>query len=241
MYSGSCVVLEQLKVKIAGEITLTTDPGSAMKKWREVFGINQGELAEHLGISSSTISDYEGNRRKSPGIAVIKRFVDALFEIDLKKGGELVKRFKEAEGSSNGEKFFEAIDFPKGISGEDFGKAIEARALANVRKLEEVQLFGCTILDSLKIILEMPYESFVKIYSTTSQRALLFTRTSTGRSPMVAVRIAPIKPAVIVLHGLEPDKVDKLAIRIAETEGIPLLVTGKSLEEIRKKLEQFKS
>jgi putative transcriptional regulator len=58
---------------------------------------------------------------------------------------------------------------------------------------------------------------------------------------MVAVRIAPIKPAVIVLHGLEPDKVDKLAIRIAETEGIPLLVTGKSLEEIRKKLEQFKT
>jgi len=233
--------LEQLKVKIAGEIALTNDPGSAMKKWREVFGINQGELANHLGISSSTISDYESNRRKSPGIAVIKRFVDALFEIDLKKGGELVKRFKEVEGVGNGEKFFEAIDFPKGVSGDDFGKAIEARALANVRKLEEVQLFGCTILDSLKIILEMPYESFVKIYSTTSQRALLFTRTSTGRSPMVAVRIAPIKPAVVVLHGLEPDKVDKLAVRIAETEGIPLLVTSKNLDEIKKKLEQFKS
>lgn len=233
--------MEQLKVKIAGEIALTTDPGSAMKKWREVFGINQSELAEHLGISSSTISDYEGNRRKSPGIAVIKRFVDALFEIDLKKGGELVKRFKEAERAGNGEKFFEAIDFPKGVGGEDFGKAIEARALANVRKLEEVQLFGCTILDSLKIILELPYESFVKIYSTTSQRALLFTRTSTGRSPMVAVRIAPIKPAVIVLHGLEPNKVDKLAVRIAETEGIPLLVTSKNLEEIKKKLEAFKS
>jgi len=228
-------------VKIAGEIALTNDPGSAMKKWREVFGINQGELANHLGISSSTISDYESNRRKSPGIAVIKRFVDALFEIDLKKGGELVKRFKEVEGVGNGEKFFEAIDFPKGVSGDDFGKAIEARALANVRKLEEVQLFGCTILDSLKIILEMPYESFVKIYSTTSQRALLFTRTSTGRSPMVAVRIAPIKPAVVVLHGLEPDKVDKLAVRIAETEGIPLLVTSKNLDEIKKKLEQFKS
>jgi len=233
--------MEQLKVKIAGEIALTNDPGSAMKKWREVFGINQGELANHLGISSSTISDYESNRRKSPGIAVIKRFVDALFEIDLKKGGELVKRFKEVEGVGNGEKFFEAIDFPKGVSGDDFGKAIEARALANVRKLEEVQLFGCTILDSLKIILEMPYESFVKIYSTTSQRALLFTRTSTGRSPMVAVRIAPIKPAVVVLHGLEPDKVDKLAVRIAETEGIPLLVTSKNLDEIKKKLEQFKS
>lgn len=232
------MALEQLKVKIAGEIALSPDPGASMKKWREVFGINQGELAEFLKISSSTISDYEGNRRKSPGIQVIKRFVDSLFEIDLKKGGELVKRLKEA---SPEEKFFDVIDFPKGIFASDFAKAIDAKALSGTRKLEEIQLFGCTILDSIKVILELPYESFVKIYSTTNQRALLFTKTGTGRSPMVAVRIAPIKPAVVVLHELAPDKVDTLAVRIADSEGIPLLVTSKTLEEIKKKLEALKT
>ncbi len=230
--------MEQLKVKIAGEISLSPDPGASMKKWREVFSINQNELAQHLNISSSTVSDYEGNRRKSPGIAIIKRFVDALFEIDIKKGGELVKRFKEV---SPEEKFFDAIDFSKGIEATEFAKAIDAKALACSRKLEDIQLFGCTILDSLKVILELPYESFVKIYSTTSQRALLFTKTSTGRSPMVAVRIAPIKPAIIVLHDITPEKVDKLAVRIAESEGIPLLVTQKNLEEVKKKIEGLKT
>ena len=59
--------MEQLAVTIAGEITLSKDPGGSMKKWREIFGISQTELADYLKVSSSTISDYEGGRRKSPG------------------------------------------------------------------------------------------------------------------------------------------------------------------------------
>ena len=81
--------MEQLKVKIAGEISLSPDPGAAMKKWREVFGITQTDLSRYLKITASTISDYESNRRKSPGIGVIKRFVDAIVQIDLEKGGEI--------------------------------------------------------------------------------------------------------------------------------------------------------
>ncbi|MFQ5406683.1 MAG: helix-turn-helix domain-containing protein [Candidatus Micrarchaeia archaeon] len=227
-------MVEQLKVKIAGEIALSSDPGESMKKWREVFGVSQTELSEYLKISPSTISDYESNRRKSPGIAIIRRFVDALFEIDMTKGGELVKRFQEAEGAQT---FFDAIDFKKAVNAQEFSKLIEARAVANTEKLSSINIFGLTILDSLKIILELPYESFIKIYSTTTQRALIFTQTATGRSPLVAVRVAPIKPAVIILHDLL--EVDKLAIKIAESEGIPLLLTNMPIEELKKKATEL--
>jgi len=230
------MAVEQLKVKIAGEIALSQDPGGAMKKWREVFSVSQSDLSAFLKISPSTISDYESNRRKSPGIGVIRRFVDALFTIDTQKGGEFVKRLKEATPE---EKFFEALDFGKAVGGEKFAEAIKANCVASEETLGKTQLFGCTIIDSIKVILELPYESFVKIYSTTSQRALLFTGTTTGRSPMVAVRIAPIKPAMVVLHELPAEKVDKLAIKIAESEGIPLLVTKLSLDEIKKALKEF--
>jgi len=224
------VVLEQLKVKIAGEISLSADPGAAMKKWREVFGISQTELSKYLKITPSTISDYEGNRRKSPGIGVVHRFVDAIVQIDVEKGGELVKRFNEAEMPAE---FFDAVNFPRGISGEEFCKAIKGKAVAMEDKLSQVQLYGCTMIDSIKVILELPYESFMKIYSTTTQRALLFTNVSTGRSPMVAIRVSPIKPALVVLHGLKPDKVDKLAVKIAESEGIPLLLTSMEMPELK--------
>ena len=60
---------------IAGEITLSSDPGGSMKKWREIFAIHQTELASHLKVSSSTISDYEGGRRKNLGVKIVLRFV----------------------------------------------------------------------------------------------------------------------------------------------------------------------
>ena len=221
--------MEQLKVKIAGEISLSTDPGAAMKKWREVFGISQSELAKHLKITPSTVSDYEGNRRKSPGIVVIKRFVDAIINIDSGRGGELVKRFNEAEAPQS---FFDTVNFPKPMSGDEFAKLVKAKAVAGEEKLATTSLYGATIIDSIKVILELPYESFMKIYSTTTQRALVFTNVSTGRSPMVAIRVSPIKPAVVVLHGVKADKVDKLAVRIAESEGIPLLAISTPIEEV---------
>ncbi|OIO26995.1 hypothetical protein AUJ14_00835 [Candidatus Micrarchaeota archaeon CG1_02_55_22] len=230
--------MKQVKIKIAGEIALSPDPGSAMKKWREVFGISQTELAKFLKITSSTISDYEGNRRKSPGINVIQRFVDAIVEIDRQRGGELVKRFQEAESP---QEFFEAINFSRAITGKELADLIGAKAVACADKLPSVNVYGCTIIDSIKVILELPYESFMKIYSTTTQRALAFTNVATGRSPLVAIRVSPIKPALVVLHGLKPEKVDKLAIRIAESEGIVLLSTTMPLEEMRENLAKIRA
>ncbi|MFH1750306.1 MAG: helix-turn-helix domain-containing protein, partial [Candidatus Micrarchaeota archaeon] len=169
--------MEQLKVKIAGEISLSPDPGSTMKKWREVFNIAQTELSIYLKISPSTISDYESNRRKSPGIAVIRRFVDALFALDRQKGGNTIKKFTEADESGRG--LYETVEFIKPVGAKEFAKIIEAKVLANGEKLETKNIFGCTILDSVRVILELPYESFIKIYSTTSERALIFTHVST--------------------------------------------------------------
>jgi len=87
--------MDQLQMIIAGEITLSKDSGSAMKKWREIFGISQTELAQHLKVSSSTISDYEGGRRKSPGVGVISRLVEALVNIDSKRGGKVRKQLEK--------------------------------------------------------------------------------------------------------------------------------------------------
>lgn len=226
--------MEQLKVKIAGQIALSEDPGTAMKMWRDQFKITQSELAEFLKISPSTISDYESNRRKSPGIGVVRRFVDALFSIDTQRGGEITKRFKEAEGEPK--QFFEAVNFPKPLSINEFAKKVDAKVLFGKDKADSVQLFGCTIIDAVKVILELPYESFMKVYGTTSQRALVFTGVATGRSTLVAIRLSPIKPACVVLHGVQPEEVDKLAVRIAESEGLPLLTTTTPIEELRKKV-----
>ena len=81
---------KDIKERMAGEIALAESPGNVMRKWRELFGITQSELAAHIKVSASTISDYESNRRMSPGVGVIKRFVDALFQIDKERGGTVI-------------------------------------------------------------------------------------------------------------------------------------------------------
>ncbi|MDO8633876.1 MAG: helix-turn-helix domain-containing protein [archaeon] len=231
--------MDQLATTIAGEICLSKNHGGSMKKWREIFGISQTELAKHLKISSSTISDYEGGRRKSPGILVIKRFVDAILDIDKKRDSKITKQLlKDFKPKEN---VFDIHEFNKGVNGKTFAEHIAAETVANPLRLKETNVYGYTVIDSLKVILEVPVHEYMQMYGKTPERALIFTKVESGRSPLIAVRVGrfstEMKPAIVVLHGV--DKVDPIAIKIAEVEKIPLLTTKKPVEEIASILKKF--
>ncbi len=222
--------MDELSLKIAGEITLSQNPGSSLKKWREIFGISQTELANYLKVTPSTISDYEGNRRKSPGIAIIRRFVDAIYELDKQKGSWTVKKLQLPERTE----IYQLFDFNAEQSAMDFVKKIEGQIITNEEVLKSKKLFGYTIVDSLRAILELPAEEFIKIYGTTTERALLFTNVSMGRSPMIAIKVTKLKPNIVVMHNLS--EVDKLAVKISEIEKIPIITTALPIDEIKKRL-----
>ncbi len=227
--------MDELREKIAGEITLSSSPGSTMKKWREIFGVTQMELAKRIKISTSTISDYESNRRLSPGVGVIKRFVDTLFKIDSEQGGTVVGQLAQmSPQKEEKEPVYIIHDFTAPISGVDFNRIIEGKVVANPNYLDTIKLFGYTRLDSLRVILEMSPSEYPKLFGSTTERAFIFEKVSTGRSPLVVVRVAPIKPKVVVIRNIT--NVDKLAIKIAQVEHIPLLTTKLDAEEIYKRL-----
>jgi putative transcriptional regulator len=230
--------MDELKEKIAGEITLSDSPGSTMKKWRELFGVTQVELAKQIKISTSTISDYESNRRLSPGVGVIRRFVDALFSIDEAKGSTVRQGLEKF--SNKGEEatpFYQIHDFVAPISGMDFARIIEGKVLSNPGYLDSLKLFGYTRVDSLRIILEMSPSEYPKLFGSTTERAFIFEHVSTGRSPLVVIRVAPIKPKVVVLHNVT--SVDKLAVKLAQVEKIPLLATKLDIKEIDSRLSKI--
>lgn len=213
-----------------------------MKKWREIFNVSQTELAKTLGVSSSTISDYEGGRRKNPGIQVISRLVNTLIEIDNKHDGKVVKQLeKDFEPSSDA---FNIHEFVSAVKGQEFTESIEAECVANPFKLKDTTIFGYTIIDSLKVILEVPVHEYMQLYGKTPQRALIFEKVETGRSPLIAVKIGrfstEMKPEIIVLHtDKKVEEIDKIAIKIAESEKIPLLITAKPIPKIIKDLEKY--
>jgi putative transcriptional regulator len=215
---------EKLAKRMAGEITLSEDPGKTMKKWREVFGTTQTQLADHLNISSSVISDYEGGRRKSPGSSTIKKIVEGLIDLDERSGGHVIHAFSrmmDTELSTS--VIIDMREFAVPIPARVLSEAVQGETIVNEHLMER-EIFGYTVIDSIRCISEMSSDEFTKLYGWTTERALVFTQVSRGRSPMIAIRVKGLRPAVIVLHG--PATIDDpVAIKLAEVERIPLILS----------------
>ncbi|VVB77279.1 Uncharacterised protein [uncultured archaeon] len=229
--------MDSLQERVAGDIAMADSAGNAMKKWRELFGVSQVELSKYLKISASTISDYEGNRRASPGVGIIKRFVTALVTLDEQKGSSVIRNLEKFNAAKEEGSFYSIHDFSTPLSGIDFARLIDAKIAANPNVLDTTRLFGYTLLDSLRVILEISPNDYPRLFGTTTERAFIFDQVSTGRSPMVVVRVAPIKPKLVVIQNL--DQVDKLAVKIAQIEKIPLLTTKLNAEELKLRLNNI--
>jgi putative transcriptional regulator len=227
---------ENLAKKIAGEIVLSTEAGKTIQKWRAIFKIPQRMLAEEMKVMPSVISDYENGRRKSPGIKVVKRIVDGMIGLDEKAGGKIIKEFSTFPAKAAlSEAILDLKEFRVPVSIKDFCKCLGASIVS--RDGLDGQVYGYTVIDTHKAIVELPPIEMVKLYGLTSERALIFTGAHRGRSSMVALKVTNLKPKLVILHGA--GEVDELAKRIADSEGIPLahIKTGNVdglLEQLKK-------
>lgn len=219
-----------LAEKIAGEITLSTNPGETLRKWRKNFDITQTDLSGHLGISPSVISDYESGRRKSPGIMIISKIIDALLKIDERRGCTVLRAYETVFGEIFGTDSVCCVcEYPEPVSLLDFIEKINA---TKIYGKNDIFLYGYTIIDSMKAILEFLPDQFQKVFGRSTARALIFTGVTSGKSCMVAVRVTNLKPGAVILQGLDASDVDPMAVKIAQVENIPLLTTSISPEEI---------
>lgn len=71
---------------IAGSVVLSDNPSQQLKYCRKKFGIKQADLARHMSLTPSVLSDYEKGRRPSPGVKFIKRYLLALYELAKSNG-----------------------------------------------------------------------------------------------------------------------------------------------------------
>ncbi len=224
---------EELKEKIAGEIAMSDSPGATIKKWREEFGISQQDLSRKMGISPSMISDYESGRRRFPRTLTVRKMVDALIEIDMERGGKNIGRFSS---DTRNEAIIDLKEFSRGIGISEFVDHIQG-SIVNSSFNTERMLYGYTVVDSIKAILGMSASEYIRLYGWSTERALLFTSVTHGRSPMIAIRANPLKPAMIVY--VRPKGIDDLAIRIADIERIPLVRTPLGESELVERLRRL--
>lgn len=227
---------ENLAKRIAGEIVLSNEAGKIIQKWRNIFKIPQRRLADEMKIMPSVISDYENGRRKSPGIKIVKRMVEAMISVDEKLGGKIIQEFAELPTKTAlSDAVLDMKEFDVPISIKDFCKTIDTPIMVR-EDLANKNIYGYTVVDSLKAIIDLSPTDMVKLYGLTSERALIFIGAHRGRSSMVALKVTNLRPGLVILHGSE--KIDELAKRLAELEGIPLGITKiKDKDELIKLLK----
>lgn len=228
---------EELAEKVAGEITLSDDPGATLRKWRTDFTVSQTALAEELSISSSVISDYESGRRESPGIAVVRRVVTALLDIDERRGGDRIRQYARVISAGFESDIVQDLrEYPTTVPLERFYEAVGATEIVSGTSK---RISGHTVIDSIEAITRLSSEEFYRLYGQSTNRALMFTGVTRGESPLVAMRVVNPTPNAVVLHGLSVEDLWEHAPDLARIDGFSLAVCNTELETTLERLREL--
>ena len=229
---------QEITQRIAGEVVLSDDAGATLRKWREDFNVSQSELSDALGVSNSVVSDYESGRRASPGTGVVRRIVEALVEIDMRRGGAALSRYRRILGAGfEGGAVKDLRDYDTPVPLGEFHDAIDAREIVG----ERTEIKGHTVVDSLEAIRSFSGEEFAQLYGWSTERALVFTNITRGESPLVAVRVTSLKPSAVVLHGIDRGEISRISEEIARLEGVALSYTTKDIDGMLESLEDMEA
>ncbi|MFC7098426.1 helix-turn-helix domain-containing protein [Halobaculum marinum] len=218
----------QLARRIAGEITLSDDPGATLRKWRTDFDVSQTDLAGRMGVSSSVISDYESGRRESPGIGLVSRVVEALLDIDEARGGARIRQFARVVSAGFESDIVRDIrEYPTAIPTE---RVYEALGATEITPGDRDTVNGHTVINSIEAITSLSSEEFYRLYGQSTDRALVFTGVTRGESPLVALRVVTPTPNAVILHGLDEEALWDHAAALAQVDGFSLAVSTAPLE-----------
>ena len=229
---------ERLAEKLASEIILSKNPSHTFRSWREQFAVSQQDLASQIGVSPSQLSDYEKGRRKNPSLNLMKKVIAGLISLDEIRGAPTIKKYSM---DLQDEAIIDIAEFTVGINPSVLIEVIEGELQKEHEGESENYIrrpiMGYTLIDSILGVLRFSSMDYMKVYGRSTERALLFTKVAYGRSPMIAVRSHPIKPAMVIY--IKPDTVDRLAIRLARLERIPRVTTELDVEELSRRLRKL--
>lgn len=227
----------RLAERMAGEITLSDEPGATMRKWRTEFDVSGTALADELDVSPSVVSDYEGGRRDSPGIGIVRRVVEALLSIDEARGGGRIRQHaRVVEAGFDRDIVHDLREYPARVPITRVYGAIGATELAAGG---DTTVAGHTVIDSIEAITRLSSEEFYRLYGQSTNRALVFTGVTRGESPLVALRVVTPTPNAVILHGVDEEDLWSHATDLAAVDGFVLAVSTCDLDTALAELREL--
>ena len=167
-----------LAEQIAGEITLSGDPGATLRKWRTDFDVSQTTLADHLDVSSSVIDNLRewtaresGYRRRSS-----HRHGTALTSTKH-RGGDRIRQYARVLSAGFDSSIVNDLrEYSTSIPLADFYDAIDATELAQGTS---AGITGHTVIDSIEAFPASPARNSIDS-SARARTVRSSSRTSRG-------------------------------------------------------------
>jgi putative transcriptional regulator len=218
----------ELAERMAGEVVMSDDPGATLRKWRQEFDVAATTLADELDVSASVVSDYESGRRASPGIGIVRRFVEALLAVDRRRGGSHVRQYARVLSAGfESDVVHDLREYAARVSLSRFYEAVEATEVTAGRS---DTIAGHTVINSIEAITRLSSDEFYRLYGQSTNRALVFTDVTRGESPLVALRVVTPTPSAVLLHGIDETALWEHAPALATKDGYSLALTSMDLE-----------
>ncbi len=219
--------INKLKQEIAGEIAVASNVSNVLKKWQNIFEISQKTLAREMKITSSTLSDYENERRQNPSIQFVLKFVNALINTDAKHNAHILKKLISVQSLN-------------GFETKEFKKAIKIRHTEGLKEFVQINtknpnepMYGITIIEQ-EYLQNTEFQDTGKLFGKTNKRIFYFC--SARNLELIAMFLHALKsiasqnPSAIVLELSEAEKEN--CQKIIDTN-LPLFITQKTKEEIK--------
>ncbi|MBN1924107.1 MAG: helix-turn-helix domain-containing protein [Nanoarchaeota archaeon] len=226
---------------ILGDIAANEDYGLVMKKWRELFNITQSRIAKELKIKQSVISDYENNRRKSPGIEFIRKYTTGIVSIASKENKKEYESVIESlELNKESSKLLRGV-FKKSMNNSQIIKLLKATQIISQ---ENQSLFKDFVFfsDNLsKILTKQPSLKLIKSLKSNNEIVYIFSRVKSGKIPLITLKllskINKIDLPKLIIFQSDKFKISSLARRIAKNNNICIAVTKENNNTIRELLD----
>lgn len=226
--------------KIAGELVFSADVGKSIQKWRTNLRISQRELAGRMKIGPSVVSDYESGRRKSPGARMIRKIVECMLLIDFEKRQALsLAGAMPLSESAIDENIITLVPFSGPKSVEEVARNTEGSIVAGEKSKKTVS-DGCVVIDSLGKE-NLSFSDLRKICDSCHGKASVFTKPSDGCSVIITSKIVGIYPSCVIFYGVKDlIELSSIALSIADSEGIPVIISSIQSKDLFLKRSQFK-
>ncbi len=221
---------------IAGDIASNEKYGIVMKKWRNLFNITQSRIAKEMNVKQSVISDYENNRRASPGINIIRSYVLALIKIAKK---EHPREYNELLKSLNIDEERASLyrgEFKTELNNKRIMKLFNATQVIAPKEEYKFKEFVFFSKNISSIVTNQPSYKLLKELKSNTNRLFIFSNVKSGQIPLITItllsKINHTDLPKLILFQSNKFKISNLAKRIAKSNNISIMITKMNNEDI---------